>query len=63
MCKIYNCLQLQHINEEMTEKNERREGKQEKKLLTVIHPQTLPGHTGFITIATLPPSSLRYAAE
>lgn len=47
----------------MTEKNERRERKQEEKLLTVIHAQSLPGHTGFITIATLPPSCLRYAPE
>ncbi|XP_029680231.1 tRNA (adenine(58)-N(1))-methyltransferase catalytic subunit TRMT61A [Formica exsecta] len=59
----FECLKYKHKNEDMTEKNERRERKQEEKLLTVIHAQSLPGHTGFITIATLPPSCLRYAPE
>lgn len=36
---------------EQQNKNE----KQEQKLLTVMHARSLPGHTGFITIATLPP--------
>lgn len=55
----FECLKYKHTNENITEKNERRERKQEGKLLTVIHAQSLPGHTGFITIATLPPSCHR----
>lgn len=49
--------QLQHVNEDMTQKFEK--NKQEEKLLTVTHAHSLPGHTGFITIATLPPSYAR----
>lgn len=33
--------------------------KQEVKLLTAMHARSLPGHTGFITIATLPPFHVR----
>lgn len=47
----------------MTEMNERRKKKQEEKLLTVIHAQSLPGHTGFITIATFPPSCHHYTQK
>lgn len=31
------------------------EKQNQTKLLTVTHAHSLPGHTGFITIATLPP--------
>jgi len=41
----------------MIQKNEKI--KQEEKLLTVTHAHSLPGHTGFITIATFPPSYAR----
>jgi len=30
--------------------------KEVKKYLTSSNPQTLPGHTGFLTFATLPPN-------
>ncbi|XP_012260158.1 tRNA (adenine(58)-N(1))-methyltransferase catalytic subunit TRMT61A [Athalia rosae] len=39
-------------------KNGREAGGQER-LVTVSHAHSLPGHTGYITIATLPPSSMR----
>lgn len=32
---------------------------EERKLLTAMHAHSLPGHTGFITIATLPPFCVR----
>lgn len=41
----------------MAQRNEKE--KQEEKLLTVTHSHSLPGHTGFITIATLPPNYVR----
>lgn len=43
---------MQQANEDV-HKNEN--GKREEKL-TVNHAHSLPGHTGFITIAVLPPS-------
>ncbi|OXU22446.1 hypothetical protein TSAR_009502 [Trichomalopsis sarcophagae] len=33
------------------------------KLITVAHPSSTPGHTGFITIATLPPEFVRIVDE
>ncbi|XP_011644007.1 tRNA (adenine(58)-N(1))-methyltransferase catalytic subunit TRMT61A isoform X3 [Pogonomyrmex barbatus] len=48
------CLKYKHISEDIVQKNEKR--KQEEKFLTVTHAYSLPGHTGFITIATLPPN-------
>ncbi|KAI4500114.1 hypothetical protein M0802_004984 [Mischocyttarus mexicanus] len=36
-----------------------KEKKEPEKLLTVTHPHSLPGHTGFITIATLLPEHAR----
>lgn len=30
-----------------------------KKVVTTLHPATLPGHTGFLTFATFPPSFAR----
>ncbi|XP_032665101.1 tRNA (adenine(58)-N(1))-methyltransferase catalytic subunit TRMT61A [Odontomachus brunneus] len=51
------CLKYKHSNEDMAQKNEKE--RQEEKLLTVTHSHSLPGHTGFITIATLPPNYVR----
>lgn len=47
---------MQQANEDV-HKNEK--GKREEKLVTVNHAHSLPGHTGFITIAVLPPSYAR----
>ena len=48
------CLKYEHTNKDMAQQSEN--GKQDQtKLLTVTHARSLPGHTGFITIATLPP--------
>lgn len=30
-----------------------------KKVVTTFHPATLPGHTGYLTFATFPPSFAR----
>ncbi|RLU17220.1 hypothetical protein DMN91_011289 [Ooceraea biroi] len=54
VCIFYNKF---HVNDDVTQKSEK--NKQEEKLLTVTHAHSLPGHTGFITIATLPPSYAR----
>lgn len=43
------------MNKDMAQKSENEKQEQTKKLLTVTHAHSLPGHTGFITIATLPP--------
>ncbi|EFN75929.1 tRNA (adenine-N(1)-)-methyltransferase catalytic subunit TRM61 [Harpegnathos saltator] len=51
------CLKYKHTNEDMAQKNKKE--KQEEKRLTVILPYPSPGHTGFITIATLPPNYAR----
>ncbi|XP_011874661.1 PREDICTED: tRNA (adenine(58)-N(1))-methyltransferase catalytic subunit TRMT61A [Vollenhovia emeryi] len=51
------CLKYKQANEDIVQKDEK--GKQEEKLLTVTHAHSLPGHTGFITIAVLPPSYAR----
>lgn len=51
------CLKYKQTNEDIVHKNEK--GKQEEKLLTVTHAHSLPGHTGFITIAVLPPNYAR----
>ncbi|XP_071574739.1 tRNA (adenine(58)-N(1))-methyltransferase catalytic subunit TRMT61A-like [Temnothorax nylanderi] len=51
------CLKYKQANEDIVHKNGK--GKQEEKLLTVTHAHSLPGHTGFITIAVLPPSYAR----
>lgn len=32
-----------------------KEKQEQEKVLTVTHAHSLPGHTGFITVATLPP--------
>ncbi|XP_029056073.1 tRNA (adenine(58)-N(1))-methyltransferase catalytic subunit TRMT61A [Osmia bicornis bicornis] len=48
------CLKHEHVNKDMAQKNEN-EKQEQTKLLTVTHAHSLPGHTGFITIATLPP--------
>ncbi|KAL0124067.1 hypothetical protein PUN28_006099 [Cardiocondyla obscurior] len=50
------CLKYK-VNEDIVQKDGK--GKQEEKLLTVTHAHSLPGHTGFITIAVLPPSYAR----
>ncbi|XP_043249884.1 tRNA (adenine(58)-N(1))-methyltransferase catalytic subunit TRMT61A isoform X1 [Colletes gigas] len=48
------CLKYEHTNKDMAQQNEN-EKQNQTKLLTVTHARSLPGHTGFITIATLPP--------
>ncbi|XP_033338844.2 tRNA methyltransferase 61 [Megalopta genalis] len=52
------CLKHEHITEDMTQQS-KNEKHNQTKLLTVTHAHSLPGHTGFITIATLPPSYAR----
>ncbi|XP_012285330.1 tRNA (adenine(58)-N(1))-methyltransferase catalytic subunit TRMT61A [Orussus abietinus] len=42
----------QNVGNQSSKETEKQD---ENKLLTVTHPHSLPGHTGFITIATLPP--------
>ncbi|XP_015585262.1 tRNA (adenine(58)-N(1))-methyltransferase catalytic subunit TRMT61A [Cephus cinctus] len=51
------CLKHKRISEEAIDKVEKNEEDRRKyeKILTVTHSSSLPGHTGFITIATLPP--------
>ncbi|KAK9300784.1 hypothetical protein QLX08_006647 [Tetragonisca angustula] len=51
------CLQYENVDKDMAQENENE--KQEVKLLTAMHARSLPGHTGFITIATLPPFHVR----
>ncbi|CAK9816151.1 tRNA (adenine(58)-N(1))-methyltransferase catalytic subunit TRMT61A [Anthophora quadrimaculata] len=48
------CLKYEHVNKDMAQQSEN-EKQEQTKLLTVTHSRFLPGHTGFITIATLPP--------
>nr|XP_031826130.1 tRNA (adenine(58)-N(1))-methyltransferase catalytic subunit TRMT61A isoform X1 [Nomia melanderi] len=48
------CLKHEHVNEDMAQQD-KSEKQNQTKLLTVTHAHSLPGHTGFITIATLPP--------
>ncbi|KOC67652.1 tRNA (adenine(58)-N(1))-methyltransferase catalytic subunit TRMT61A [Habropoda laboriosa] len=48
------CLKYEHVNKDMAQQSEN-EKQEQTKLLTVTHARSLPGHTGFITIATLPP--------
>ncbi|KAG5330240.1 TRM61 methyltransferase, partial [Acromyrmex heyeri] len=50
------CLKHKHTTEDIHKNGKE---KQEEKLLTVTHSHSLPGHTGFITIAVLPPSYAR----
>lgn len=52
--KLYDLFTLQHTNDDVERKNEKGK-KPEEKFLTAAHIHSLPGHTGFITIATLPP--------
>ncbi|XP_006612071.1 tRNA (adenine(58)-N(1))-methyltransferase catalytic subunit TRMT61A [Apis dorsata] len=48
------CLKHEHKDEDIEQQN-KNEKQEQTKLLTVTHARSLPGHTGFITIATLPP--------
>lgn len=53
-------LKDEEINGEPAKKKGKSKIKQdENKILTVSEPKTLPGHTGYITIATLPPEFAR----
>ncbi|XP_076296268.1 tRNA methyltransferase 61 [Lasioglossum baleicum] len=52
------CLKHEHVSEDMAQQR-KSEGPDQTKLLTVTHAHSLPGHTGFITIAMLPPSYAR----
>ncbi|KZC05345.1 PREDICTED: tRNA (adenine(58)-N(1))-methyltransferase catalytic subunit TRMT61A [Dufourea novaeangliae] len=52
------CLKHEHMNTDMAQQSEN-EKQNQTKLLTVTHARSLPGHTGFITIATLPPCYAR----
>ncbi|KAG7197009.1 hypothetical protein KM043_017545 [Ampulex compressa] len=50
------CLKYKHLSTTMEKKVENEKDKQkQERLLTVSHAHSLPGHTGFVTIATLPP--------
>ncbi|KAL7298350.1 tRNA (adenine(58)-N(1))-methyltransferase catalytic subunit TRMT61A [Trichogramma pretiosum] len=56
--KTMNVLNLDDLNHnENGEKPGRY--KEPVKVSSVVHPSTTPGHTGFITIATLPPAFIR----
>ncbi|XP_066584316.1 tRNA (adenine(58)-N(1))-methyltransferase catalytic subunit TRMT61A [Prorops nasuta] len=48
------CLKYQRAQEDSNQEKQR----QETNLLTVTHNHSVPGHTGFITIATLPPKRM-----
>ncbi|XP_012134820.1 tRNA methyltransferase 61 [Megachile rotundata] len=49
------CLKQERTdNDDMAQQNNN-EKQEQTKFLTVTHARSLPGHTGFITIATLPP--------
>ncbi|XP_050588668.1 tRNA (adenine(58)-N(1))-methyltransferase catalytic subunit TRMT61A [Bombus affinis] len=50
-------LQCEDIHEDMAQQSGYEN--EERKLLTAMHAHSLPGHTGFITIATLPPFCVR----
>lgn len=43
-------------NDAPTNSEESKASKEVKKYLTSSNPQVLPGHTGFLTFATLPPN-------
>ncbi|XP_034934518.1 tRNA (adenine(58)-N(1))-methyltransferase catalytic subunit TRMT61A isoform X1 [Chelonus insularis] len=45
------CLKKQHTSDEVIKKKTT----DEDRILTVNHSSTLPGHTGYLTVATLPP--------
>ena len=40
-------------------KDEKKQPGKTKKVLTTVHPPLQPGHSGFLTFATLPPLSMR----
>lgn len=49
-------------DEKVTRMADEQRAKQEretKKVVTTFHPATLPGHTGYLTFATFPPSFTR----
>ncbi|XP_046745532.1 tRNA (adenine(58)-N(1))-methyltransferase catalytic subunit TRMT61A [Diprion similis] len=48
------CLKSKHTDDNKNQNNGKEVGGQER-LVTVSHAHSLPGHTGYITIATLPP--------
>ncbi|KAI4494806.1 hypothetical protein M0804_001007 [Polistes exclamans] len=52
------CLKYKRDDEQDKQPNVK-DKKEPEKLLTVTHPHSLPGHTGFITIATLVPEHAR----
>ncbi|XP_076233807.1 tRNA methyltransferase 61 [Calliopsis andreniformis] len=51
------CLKHERVDKDGTSmaQQTKSEKQDQAKLLTVTHPRSVPGHTGFITIATLPP--------
>jgi len=48
-----DCLKQKHTSTEIVKK--KTEDREQDKVLTVTHSHSMPGHTGYITIATLPP--------
>ncbi|KAK2579266.1 hypothetical protein KPH14_008226 [Odynerus spinipes] len=57
-----DCLKHKHESEQIKQQSAKDKQEQEK-FLTVTHAHSLPGHTGFITIATLPPIYARSLKE
>lgn len=50
------------VDEKVTRMADEQRAKQEretKKVVTTFHPATQPGHTGYLTFATFPPSFAR----
>ncbi|CAD6216417.1 GSCOCG00004575001-RA-CDS [Cotesia congregata] len=54
-----DCLKKKHSVEEVIEKK----SAEQDKILTVSHAHSLPGHTGYVTIATLPPLFARITED
>ncbi|XP_043276240.1 tRNA (adenine(58)-N(1))-methyltransferase catalytic subunit TRMT61A isoform X2 [Venturia canescens] len=56
------CLKEKHTEGEVSKKKENCNRDQDK-ILTVTHSHSMPGHTGYITVATLPPIFARVIEE